>query len=109
MVSYLKIIRKLEIDSAAFPYDINVDGEDVGEVKVGKETLLEIPPGHHFVRIFARTIGNIRYGSDPFELDIVDGTTVTLKVGSRNPVLDLVFPDHHYLHNKNHLKIERIP
>ena len=108
MVSNLLIKRKLEIDSAAFPYDINIDGEDVGEVEVGKETLFDIPPGHHVIKVYAKTIGNIRYASEPFEVDIPDGSIVTLQVGSRNPVLDLVFPDHHHLHNKNHLKITRI-
>ena len=107
-MSYLLVKRKLELDSAAFPYDINIDGEDVGEVKVGKESLFEVSPGHHIVKVFAKTLGNIRYCSDPFEVDIPDGTTIRLEVGSRNPVLDIVFPDHHYLHNKNHLKITRI-
>ena len=108
MGAFLLIKRKLEIDSAAFPYDINIDGEDIGQVKVGKESLFEVAPGHHTIRIFANSIVHVKYGSDPFEVDIPDGVTVTLEVGSRNPLLDLVFPDHHFFHNKNHLKITRI-
>ncbi len=65
MGTFLLIKRKLEIDSAAFPYEINIDGEDVGEVKVGKETPFEISPGHHIVRVFATSFVHARYGSDP--------------------------------------------